>query len=444
MNICTTVAAEPDHLNDAGSQRTSSGISRVPIRKSLFRLFWGPLLCVAGGCHESAEIALESTPARIAARGEEVPSQVQFREHPIQIVPVQALEDCVTDDQIAVALEASLPWWSPPPVPSLVHELQLWGPDCEFSKKEFGERWTGQMMIETLLSNSLCRERTVRLDDFEDRAYLIKCPYGIHPTQAGTYDAVEFRAETHYGKLAKLMAEANQPLSVEVTASSGEKGTFEDILHDTVMRFSWGMELEFVACGLAYWLPPDRSWTNQFHDTFTFDELVLRLLAKPLSEGTCGGTHTPYAVVVILRVNEQCTILSDEVRERAEDWLRELHVLLRENQREDGGWDLDWATNSRGGAIYGDFWLDRITVAGHHLEWMALLPAGFEVDRQMVRRAVQYTTTAIGKLPTVQARGFKSTLPCSHAARAMTFLKGRDAFSSWRQLREARESRETD
>src|ERR1700730_9060010 len=53
--------------------------------------------------------------------------------------PVPGFADCVSDAQLAAALCASLPLWSPPPVPSLMHELRLWGRSCMFTKELVGE-----------------------------------------------------------------------------------------------------------------------------------------------------------------------------------------------------------------------------------------------------------------------------------------------------------------
>ena len=71
----------------------------------------------------------DDVPARLAARGETLPLVINASDFPVQIVPIPGLEDCVTDEQLLVALNASLPLWHPPSVPSLVHELKLWGKD---------------------------------------------------------------------------------------------------------------------------------------------------------------------------------------------------------------------------------------------------------------------------------------------------------------------------
>jgi hypothetical protein len=302
----------------------------------LFLSFWG-----LPGCDQTSS-DLDNIPARQAARGETIPLVIKARDFPLQVAPLPGLADCVTDEQILVVLKASLPLWHPPSVPSLVHELKLWGKEAVFTKDQVGgEGRSDQMMVETLLSDPLCREHTVRLGDGDGGPYLIDSSYGIHPIQSGSYDAIEYRAETHFGKLTMLMGLTNVPLLTPVTTASGRVGTVADILQDTIMNFGWEQELEFVGCSLAYWIPPERSWTNKFGETFTFDELMERLLDEPLGKGCCGGTHVPYTVVTLLRINEQVPILDAKVQAKAEKWLQHLAEVLEKTQEPDGTWRHD-------------------------------------------------------------------------------------------------------
>ncbi len=383
-------------------------------------------------------------PARLAARGEKLPLTIKAREWPIRLEPVPCLEDCVTDEQLATAFQASLPLWHPPSVPSLVHELKLWGKDSTFSKEQVGgEGRTGKMMVETLLSDPLCAERTVKLGDGNGGSYLLDSPYGIHPIQSGTMDAVEYRAETHYGKLTMLMGLADVSLSTPVTTNSGRVGTLANLLQDTILNFHWGQELEFIGCSLAYWLPPEKSWTNQFGETFTFNELLEHLIAEPYGKGCCGGCHAPYTVVTILRVDaEHFPILSEKTRKRAEKWLKNMSVTLEQNQLSDGSWERDWGKAGENGFLYGDKTLDAITLLGHHLEWIALAPPEFRPSSKCIKKAVAAVTEQIRLLPPMQYRSFKTILPCSHAAMAMCLMKNVDPFQCWSHLTASNEAKE--
>ncbi|MGO9110691.1 MAG: hypothetical protein ACLP9L_15835 [Thermoguttaceae bacterium] len=257
---------------------------------------------------------------------------------------------------------------------------------------------------------------------------MIDSPYGIHVIRAGSYDAVEYRGEPHYGKLTELMADVGLPLSTAVVTSSGRVGTLADVLQDTIMQFNWDQELEFVGCSLALWLAPERSWSNQFGETFTFDELTERLLDTPLGKGCCGGCHVPYTIVTILRVDEQYSILSPGVRQRAISWLRQLSETLKRNQLPDGSWERDWGNSGQKRPIFKDPVLDQITLIGHHLEWMALVPNEYRLPKESVERAAICLGKQIDLLPPLPYRSFKAALPCSHAAKALCRCKGVDPF----------------
>ncbi|GHT37137.1 hypothetical protein FACS189427_09730 [Planctomycetales bacterium] len=235
-----------------------------------------------------------------------------------------------------------------------------------------------------------------------------------------------------------LMALSGVPLSTPVTTSSGRVGTLADVLQDTMMNFGWDKELEFAGCSFAFWLPPEKSWTNQFGETFTFDELLEHLLAVPLGKGCCGGCHIPYTVVILLRVNEQYQILSNSTVQAAEIYLNKLTSVLESNQLPDGSWERDWGKTGEKGVLYNDLVLDKITILGHHLEWIALLPESFDVPKETIQKAIVAVTEQIDQLPPLEKRSFKTILPCSHAAKALTLLMRQESFEVWQRLNQSK------
>ncbi len=382
--------------------------------------------CWSGGGLSEASGASDC-PARRAARGESVPLMIKAREKPVAVTPVPGLADAVSESQMLKALCASAPMWHPPTVPSLIHELKLWGQGADFTKVMVGQERSGRIMRETLLSDKLCRERTTP----NGASFLIDSPFGIHVVQSGSRDAGGNRAEGHYGQLLMVLGEAGVPLQTPVRTVSGRTGTVADLLQDAVMRFLWTRELEFVGCALALWLPPSVTWTDQFGNRYSFDELVEHLLAIPWGEGACSGTHVPYAVASILCVAAQYPLLSPSVRKRSVRWLSELSQHLDRSQRAEGGWDENWAGTDTTPRLFGNPVLDRITVTGHHLEWIALTPSAARPSRATVQRAASACVADIERLPPVPRRSFKTILPCSHAARALCLLRGEDPFSAW-------------
>lgn len=378
------------------------------------------------GLRES-NYSVMTIPARVAAQGKRIPLIGKCREHPIKVSPNQGLAHVVSEEDLVLVLSAALPWWNPLSVPSAFHELKLWGKNADFTRKMLGTQRSGEFLVTTLLSDRACRKNTVR----SGGSYLLDSPFGIRPVLLGSDDAIDYRGEAHYGQLLMILGEAGVPGTASVTASSDRIGNIMDIYQDAVMQFSIGHELEFISCALAYWNPPQKTWRNQFGNEYSFDQLLSQLIATQLGKGTCGGCHVPYAVVTILRVDEQFAILSDAVRERARKWLKTLAYYLEYHLSESGGWDNYWGHDSKSKFVMGDVVLDRITITGHHLEWIALAPPDVRPSEMTVRRAVKALRQDVESLPPLHIRSFKSLLPVSHGARALALLRGDDPFSAW-------------
>jgi hypothetical protein len=256
-------------------------------------------------------------------------------------------------------------------------------------------------------------------------------PFGIRVVQQRSADAEGYRAEAHFGQLLMVLGEADVPSDTQVTTASGHVGVVNDLYQDAVLRYSPDGELEFIACALAYWHPPQTTWLDQFGDEHNFDELLRRLISRPLGAGSCGGTHVPYAVVAILRVDDQYQIISSAMRQAARTWLITLGQLLEQRWSEAGGWDSKWASGVEKTLMWGDDILDRITVTGHHLEWMALAPVDCRPSRIAIKRAAGALLSDIESLPPLRRRSFKTLLPASHAARALALLRCEDPFVVW-------------
>jgi hypothetical protein len=361
----------------------------------------------------------------MAARGECIGRIVHCRDKPIRVRPLPGLDNTVSEEDLVSVLCAALPWWNPPPVPSAFHELKLWGAHFRFTKDMFGVECSGDSLIKTVLSDNECRTNTVAVGG----NYLLDSPFGIRVVLSGTPDAIEYRGEGHYGQLLKLLAEVEVPSDAPVTTSSGHIGTIEDLYQDAVLQYSLSRELEFMGCALAYWHPPASTWQDQFGEDHSFDELLWKLIATPYGVGACGGTHVPYAVATILRVNEEYPIISEGVSLHARHWLLTLGHFLEKRWSETAGWDQCWARPA--GYIYGNDLLDRIAVTGHHLEWMALAPRACRPSEQLIKRAATALRADIASLPAIRHRSFKSLLPVGHGARALALLRGVDAFTVW-------------
>lgn len=315
-------------------------------------------------------------------------------------------------------------------MPSLIHEFRLWGISCHFPKEIVGgEGRTGPFFRDTLLNDALCKTNTTPFG----KHYLIDSPYGIHIVRVGSKDAADFRAEGHYGQLLMILAETGVPLSTPVSTESGKKGTIGDLLQDAIFRYTPGNEPEFIAVALACWIAPETTWLDQYGDRHSFDDLANRLLKMKTGEGCCGGCHVPYALTILLRVDEQYSIISKKTKQGIERRLKEISKVLEQAVSENGILDTKWPMNGKTLHMYGDETLDRINVMGHHLEWIALAPLFVRPSNETITRIVIQLHHSVNDLPSMnqRSRTFKTLLPCSHAARALCLFRQVDPNQVW-------------
>jgi hypothetical protein len=152
-----------------------------------------------------------------------------------------------------------------------------------------------------------------------------------------------------------------------------------------------------------------------------------RLLDVPLGKGCCAGTHVPYTILTLLRVDEQVPILDPKIRTKAETWLERVAAVLEKTQNEDGTWRRDWGDTGQDGFLYGDPVLDNITIVGHHLEWLGLAPERFRISKPMIQKSVIAVVAQIEQQPPLEHRSFKSILPCSHVGVALCQFRQKSA-----------------
>jgi hypothetical protein len=431
LGICVPAAELAPCTKDARSTSHLSKASRV-LFGHLSTHVVGWALSTAGafvllaGCLSQPQVG-DMPPARLAQRGERVGRIISIRVQPNQSPPHLTLKHTVSDDDLLTVLAGAAPVWTPPTVSCLIHELKLWGKDADFSASALGRSVTGLSIVETLLSDPLCRTNASP----NGAAYLLDSPYGIRVVELGTSDSVANRGEAHFGQLLKALAEGRVPSTCAVTTSSGRTGTIEDLFQDATLRFSPSRELEFIACAIAYWLPDgQRTWIDEFGNQHSFDNLMRYLLAIPYGKGSCAGCHVPYAIATILARNDHAAIasLAPNTRTDAVDFLRRLSRHLERCQSPSGAWDKTWGTESITFAS-GDAALDRITVTGHHLEWMAIAPPNTLPPDNVIVRAVASLRSDVTDVIKIPGRSYKTLLPTCHAARALCLIRGVDPNS---------------
>lgn len=338
------------------------------------------------------------------------------RERPIPLRPFSAVNHVTIDKLIAGNFVFSaLHDWNPMPVPVLLHRLKL----ARIADEEVPMSYF-RSTLQVLLSDSLCKQQTSSYGGH----YLLTSKYGVRPTFLGSADSEGLRGETHFGQLLMNLGEAGVSRDEPVFPYNSTQATVGDILVDAVSQYSPEKEQEFIVPALAMWLPDGvASWTNRFKNSFTFDEAVSRLIDAP-NNSACGGTHRLYAIAIVLNCDLNAKRLSPRISVRAWQYLKRSSSLLEERQASDGGWMPSWNPDVASPHLWGSTLLDKLTIDGHHLEWMAYVPENARVSAIALQRTVESLVANFENLPDINYRTFKYQLPLSHAARALCALGG--------------------
>jgi hypothetical protein len=228
-----------------------------------------------------------------------------------------------------------------------------------------------------------------------------------------------------------VLAGIGIPLAQSIKPAGDKTATLQIVLDDLKANFVWEGEIFWDAIALALYVPPLRAWKNKFGQEFTFDQLTEELLQRSPGESPCGGTHRLITLTVILRVDDQRSILSPTVRERVIRHLSEVVALLTRIQRQDGSWDAKWVealtgvTNSH--PIRIDSETERVMVTGHHLEWFVLLPENLRPETSTIIRAGDWLFSTSLHLSEDAGWVRQWYCPLSHAARMIRQLSARRA-----------------
>jgi len=244
---------------------------------------------------------------------------------------------------------------------------------------------------------------------------LIRTRTGIRfPIQDGSRN--DGGTEWHRDQCLAALAELGLSLSLSLRVD--EQNYFlREALKDSLANFHL-QQKELAWTGLAYalYLPPGREWANRFGERFSFDDLVIALIERPLHKESCGGSHLLYTLTILCRVDRAIPILTDSVRSRLDDWLHKVVQAATQTQHPDGTWPIDWY---RGLLRDPKAWnyvpgVDRLVITGHVAEWLLYLPEDLQPPVETYRRAAQWLYQEFKKASPKQH--WARICPFSHAA----------------------------
>jgi hypothetical protein len=338
---------------------------------------------------------------------------------PVRLLPYTLAQSLLPPGQVQAALDR-LRITKPTSVSALLHAARLYGLDMPVPKRV--------NQPESVPFRALLFDHNRGQEVFRGEPALI-------PTRDGVRSRVVIRRDSfhqperqaHSGQLLAVLAEQGVSLDTPLTLETG-RYTVRDILADTVANFCLDdAEIEWAAVALSLYLPPQTEWKDKFGRRTTFNQLAERLMEIPFARAglACQGTHLLQALTVSYAVDRQRSILSPSVRDKVRRHL-ETHVReLIESQRQTGQWTGGWYNPKAGQAVVrlleGQEQMKMaVTVTGHHLEWLLIVPPDLRPPDEVFRRAGLWLHAALLRAtPEELAEGY---CPYSHAGYVVKVL----------------------
>ncbi len=204
----------------------------------------------------------------------------------------------------------------------------------------------------------------------------------------------ESSASVHHDHMLACLTEGGVTLSQPVFTPNRRDLVFGDVLRQALRDFRYDeRETEWSAMAFGLWVAPTaKSWRLVDGREMSFDMLAKRMLRGHKQMGTCGGTHRLYSMMVLLRLDEEYDILSDDVQASLFKHLEGVRDLLKVGQFEDGHWSYQWPNGEDAVkkpdpsiAMY-----RHVIATGHHLEWLAIAPESLHPPREQIRHAAAW------------------------------------------------------
>jgi hypothetical protein len=343
-----------------------------------------------------------------------------IRRTPLHLGGATRHSHAILSNDLRDILEFLEPHWEVHSASAVLHALRLWGPEVEFPSRPIfpiahrGRPMGGRDMLQFFQDESTFRQSYV-----SPPPLFFKSPFGLGATHGGL-DVAEL---THQNDFLAAAAEISLPLDT-VFRWGGSVSTLREIILHSLQFFSLEQEMEFTAVAYAHYLVPGGAWTNRFGETFTLDQVAERLLSQSPAEGSCDGTHLPYALAVLWAANLKDRLLSETVRDRIANRLRYFSAALEKSQGAGGWWDRKWIKERVNANRHETQSEELVRNTGHHLEWIALVPADLGPSNDCITRAVHFLVPVLKSPRVSELPGGAVFDISSHAARSLVLLAG--------------------
>lgn len=304
------------------------------------------------------------------------------RTEPLRVRTPYNRPDLVSDEDLAAVLKQIQPPFERQELkPNHVeHALRTWGVHATFQNPDIV---SGREMMEFLTDHA----RYIESWGEEVRPLLLEEPTGI-AIRWGT----ETGASYHHDHWLACLTEAGVTLDTPVYGPSRTDSTINDVIQEALRDFRLDeRETEWTVMAFGLWIPPTREWVGSGGRRYSFDLLAKRLLRGHKQNGVCSGTHRVYSLMLLIQLDDDYRLLSENVRADVYAHLESVRDNIMASQFEDGHWPSNWWAGAEAVTNPVDDPLYRQVIAtGHHLEWLSIAPRDLHPPDEQIKKAIDW------------------------------------------------------
>jgi hypothetical protein len=199
-------------------------------------------------------------------------------------------------------------------------------------------------------------------------------------------------ASYHHDHWLACLTEAGAPLDTPIYGPSRSNHTLYDVIQESLRDFRLDeKETEWTAMAFGLWISPTREWIGADGRRFSFDLLCDRLMRGEMQTGVCSGTHRVYSLMLLIRLDDEFEILSEEMRTEAYVYLESVRDAITAAQFADGHWPSNWPDGADAVAhpVEEDVF-KQVVATGHHLEWLSIAPPELHPPDNQIKQAMDW------------------------------------------------------
>jgi hypothetical protein len=347
----------------------------------------------------------------------------RVRSSPIQVPVHGDFAAFVPHAELCSLLLALTPCWNAFKTSLVTHALRLWGSDARFRVEIFPRNFASPVYDGSELRRLLADSEYFCQKFPAEPPLMVRTPYGVRHRYTSAGFGNHIGVLGHVDEVLCVFAETSMAADAPLILMDGASQV-RDLVVASAAHLDLRQELPWTVEGLARYLAPLSQWTNRFGQICSFDDIAATILALPLGEGPCLGTHDLYCLVILLGIDKQYRILSSSSRAAVEARMGRVAALLESSQSKAGLWLDNWHEGkpSSFDAKNDDDLMGAVTATGHHLEWIAIAPSTYRPTDRYIASAIHAVLKMIEDWSVFRNESYYA--PLSHLARALCMLGG--------------------